>query len=427
MKIAVVCPQEESFWQSCRSITGGLREAYSQLSGCEVREFTLPFIPSVPHLLMIADDIGGFVPDLIVFLDTFPAYGTIVKRLSARYRVSSAKRSSPVFRFHVYGDFTLRAYQWQHWGADLVGFKVEWACASEKQRKLVESSLQRNANATWICPFPVAVEKFKFSHSSRLKTRKQLKLTSKTKVALYSGRLSLQKNIGALLRTFAALDHSDPYLLIIAGEMDDLGAPVGDVRISRGGYQKILEAETMHLPLNVRQRIKFLRGLSQGELRGLYNASDVFISASLQHDEDFGMAPAEAFVSGLPLVLTDWGGYSHFRKHGAVGNWVPVELTESGAAFQIRELANALQEAFNATHSIEMRKKLSKRAEKALSVASVTKAIKQRNSSEQPKAFTGFKEVVEELAKLFSGDPGHLIFQKFEQGSVYEQVYKNYV
>jgi hypothetical protein len=39
---------------------------------------------------------------------------------------------------------------------------------------------------------------------------------------------------------------------------------------------------------------------------------DVFCSPSTYHDEDFGVSAAQAGLSGLKLVLSDWGGHASF-------------------------------------------------------------------------------------------------------------------
>ncbi|MGZ3807168.1 MAG: glycosyltransferase, partial [Bacteriovorax sp.] len=58
--------------------------------------------------------------------------------------------------------------------------------------------------------------------------------------------------------------------------------------------------------------------------------SDMFISLSLYHDEDYGMSPAEAMACGLPTLLTDWGGYSSFASTAWPCQLVPVKITEFG-------------------------------------------------------------------------------------------------
>lgn len=49
-------------------------------------------------------------------------------------------------------------------------------------------------------------------------------------------------------------------------------------------------------------------------LQQAYNGSDVFVSLSLYHDEDFGYSPLEALSCGTPVVCTNWGGYRDFKK-----------------------------------------------------------------------------------------------------------------
>lgn len=62
------------------------------------------------------------------------------------------------------------------------------------------------------------------------------------------------------------------------------------------------------LPTSIQKRIFFKGSVPHKDLNLFYNAADLFVSLSLHHDEDFGMSVAEAMATGLPCVLTDWGG-----------------------------------------------------------------------------------------------------------------------
>jgi hypothetical protein len=48
------------------------------------------------------------------------------------------------------------------------------------------------------------------------------------------------------------------------------------------------------------------------ELNSYYNAADSFISLSTHHGEFMGAAALEAALTGLPLILTEWGGHKDF-------------------------------------------------------------------------------------------------------------------
>jgi hypothetical protein len=103
--------------------------------------------------------------------------------------------------------------------------------------------------------------------------------------------------------------------LVIAGEFDDIGVPY--LRLDRLPLTMEFEFYNMleTFPEKVKERILFLGNLNQEDLVKLYNGSDLYISLSTHNDEDFGMSPAEALCCGLPLVLTDWGGFKDFRNN----------------------------------------------------------------------------------------------------------------
>lgn len=81
------------------------------------------------------------------------------------------------------------------------------------------------------------------------------------------------------------------------------------------------------------------------ELRRLYQTADLFVLPSL--GECFGLVTVEAMASGLPVIMSDVGGYADLVEHGGNGLVVP-----SGDA---RELGEAIHTLLgNRTHRVAM-------------------------------------------------------------------------
>jgi glycosyltransferase involved in cell wall biosynthesis len=57
------------------------------------------------------------------------------------------------------------------------------------------------------------------------------------------------------------------------------------------------------------------------ELRRLYQTADLFVLPSL--GECFGLVTVEAMASGLPVIMSDVGGYADLVEHGGNGLVVP--------------------------------------------------------------------------------------------------------
>jgi alpha-1,6-mannosyltransferase len=112
----------------------------------------------------------------------------------------------------------------------------------------------------------------------------------KTRLLLYAGRLSQEKNLSVLAPMMALLaqDEQSDYRLVIAGD-----GPV---------------SKELHIALDALApaRSLFLGQCQPADLVKLYHAADFFIHPNPR--EPFGIAPLEAMAAGLPLVAPASGG-----------------------------------------------------------------------------------------------------------------------
>lgn len=69
--------------------------------------------------------------------------------------------------------------------------------------------------------------------------------------------------------------------------------------------------------------VHFLRP-AEDERRALYAAADCFLSPSDNIQETFGLTLAEAGISGLPVIASDFDGYRDIVVHGETGLLVPT-------------------------------------------------------------------------------------------------------
>lgn len=144
-----------------------------------------------------------------------------------------------------------------------------------------------------VCPRGVDWEHFSSRHRSALVRRHLLKKAegnSETRLLLYTGRLSPEKNLSLLVDMMEVLSRtSHDYKLIIAG-----GGPLENW-ISREG--KYRTAGRIHLVGHISDR---------EELACLYTNADAFIHPNPR--EPFGIAPLEAMAAGCPVVVPNAGG-----------------------------------------------------------------------------------------------------------------------
>ncbi len=80
--------------------------------------------------------------------------------------------------------------------------------------------------------------------------------------------------------------------------------------------------------------------LKQEALKELYWASDCFVYPTFHEDENFGMAPREAMLCGLPFVVTDFCGLGQLSE--ARGGIIKTYPTLGGVRYSIKNLRDKL-------------------------------------------------------------------------------------
>jgi glycosyltransferase involved in cell wall biosynthesis len=78
-----------------------------------------------------------------------------------------------------------------------------------------------------------------------------------------------------------------------------------------------------------------LDGNDKDVLEACWSAADVFLSLVDNIQETFGLTPVEAMAAGLPLVVSDWDGYSYTVRNEVEGFLIP---TLGGSAEQLGTL-----------------------------------------------------------------------------------------
>lgn len=308
-KIMIISSSEKSAWVSCQSITSNLQRSYQQVLPDAQYEF-LPHHALSVHCLELAKKIKDQNPDKIIFLDHKPSVALFLKSLCLIYQ----QVKMPEILVHVYGDFILKTPDWLDLGPHLKTMKMKLICASKRQKDLVQSLFEAEGDLVHQCPFPVRKDQF-YADDNLRKTGREKYGVGEELIFLYTGRISLQKNVVELARSFAEVLPSleRKAKLFIAGPFDDMGAPYLGLKTNTGSYQHKMMGLITELGLE--EKVFYLGNHDKQSLIELYNLSDVFVSISTHNDEDYGMSPAEAMCSGLPLILSDWGGYTSFKQN----------------------------------------------------------------------------------------------------------------
>ncbi|MCK5073149.1 MAG: glycosyltransferase family 4 protein [Bacteriovoracaceae bacterium] len=398
--IAIIRKKKKSSWISCQSITANLEQMYRiAFPDSKIRIFHTDTSMNQYETGQVANEIFDYHPEKIVFIDHHPHPGFLLKSLDLLY-----DENRPEFYFHVYGDFTLKPSDWLEVEHILQKAQTTFFCASERQVKLISSFINSdddNKKSIHYLPFPVNNDVFYFDSTNREEIRKELGIGKDDFMFLYTGRLSIQKNVLQLISIFGFLQEyniSRKSHLIIAGGVDDIGIPyIGESGFPGSfftTFSNVLENKILH---KNSKYIQYAGNLENEKLREIYNAADCFISLSTHNDEDFGMSPAEAMCSGCPLLLSDWAGYASFETiNKNACKLIPVDIQNKMIlpifGFAIKAMITTLKNSYNQ----EKRKQDAKHAANSLSIEKV--AIKLREFHEKtPPHFDSFNTL---LAKL---------------------------
>ncbi|MBL8203132.1 MAG: glycosyltransferase [Blastocatellia bacterium] len=160
--------------------------------------------------------------------------------------------------------------------------------------ELQQATTKRHERIVRVCPMGVNMDVFSPARRNRETRRKLLTLIAgneRTRLLLYAGRLSAEKNLPLLLDTMRCLRREEgrDFRLLIAGD---------------GPLANWLRQENLRQPNPPMHLLGQLQ--SREALADLYANCDAFVHPNPH--EPFGIAPLEAMASGLPLVAPKAGG-----------------------------------------------------------------------------------------------------------------------
>lgn len=383
MKIALVKKEATSFWKSCQSITNNLEKTYHHLAETtevSIEVFGLEDEAGYHQLCDLAQKIkeGGF--SHVAWIDHYPHPLAFLK---AYFEIYPTKDEAPEFIFHLFGDFVLQVPLWEEAVEILDGVSVSMISASHRQDDLVASLLSKDNKANHdVMAFPVDENIFTFSEEKRSEMRKKWDVPEDSLVFLYTGRLSYQKNIFDLIRSFATYrkNFENKAYLFLCGPMDDLGIPYLGKEALPGTFFFHWEEcfrETELKSLLNDGYVRYLGNVSTEELHANYCAADFYSSLSCHNDEDYGMSPAEATVCGLPCLLSSWGGFASFHKYFPNEvDLVPLSLNESRQAPQQVTIVKKMAVKSQSKLSNEERAKFGLRATHELGIVGSSEKLK---------------------------------------------------
>jgi glycosyltransferase involved in cell wall biosynthesis len=425
-KIACVFSFKMSSWVSCQKIVFNLVKAYQLNPDFELLNFNYSIDQDDQEIYQLAQKIAQSKPDVISVLDHKPHPAHLFVHLIKELKRLDRK---PRFIFHIFGDFSLNYKFWGELGKILEGFEVDFVVASKRQKILIDKFLQPEHQSI-VCPFPVDTKEFFYTPGLRIKQREDWGITDHDIAYVFCGRLSRQKRIHTLLKGFAELVESTQYPtshLFIYGTPDNVGDQFVGIWEVEGEYFRKINRIYKSLSLEVQERIHFMGGVPNAELRAVYQGADWLVNLSVHNDEDYGMSVAEALCSGLPAIITDWGGLASFEISNIKNATflIPTKIGQRSKIINYASFLNFLKLSLK-NNSTEKRKEISKATIETFTIEPVSKVISDLLST-SPKPFVGFNQFFEKVLQNVTFFQTPYITTRKHINTTYREIYSSYV
>jgi glycosyltransferase involved in cell wall biosynthesis len=423
-KFACIFSFKMSNWVSCQKIVFNLHKSYQLNPKLELLNFNFSHSQTSGEIVETAQAIVMARPDALVILDhqphPLPLLQIVLPMLGTK---------KPRIIFHVFGDFTLFYAQWDKLAQLLRGYEVDFIVASDRQKHLLDKFLPTPLSAH-VCPFPVDPHEFSYNPALRKLQRQEWGLKENDFAYVYTGRLSRQKRTHTLLRSFSDFlekSKSTNAHLFLYGNTDHIGDQFVGIWETEGEYFRKINRIYKSFSAEVQARIHFMGSVPNAELKTVYQGADMLVNLSVHNDEDFGMSVAEAQCSGLPSILTDWGGLASFQHESLpeVTTFIPVKIGEKSKLIHYGKILQAFDKTFEKGH-LKNRREISEVALARFSVEASSKTLA-KIIKKDPNSFTGFSSFFEKVLRhvIFANAP--YLTESKTINKLYREIYSSYV
>ena len=422
-KIACIFSFKMSSWVSCQKIVFNLHKSYQLHKDLELLNFNYS-VDQTPHETQ--KTIQGVIearPDSIVILDHKPHPLFLLQQILMKLDYK------PRIIFHIFGDFTLYYQQWSKLAAILKGYEVDFIAASERQKHLIDKFLQPSTKCH-VCPFPVDKHEFNYTPALRKIQREEWGLKEDDIAYVFTGRLSRQKRIHSLIKIFTEFlekTKTDKAHLFLYGNPDHIGDQfVGKWEVE-GQYFRKINKLYKSLPESAQKRIHFMGGVPNKELKSVYQGADWLVNLSVHNDEDYGMSVAEALCSGLPAILTDWGGLAGFYQPDEpdATKYIPVVIGKRNKLIDSRAVLRELESSLKTGH-FKRRKELSELALSSLGVEAGFKVVT-NVIAQKPQPFEAFTAFFNKVTDNVAFNQVPYLTDTKDINKIYREIYSSYV
>lgn len=415
-----------SSWVSCQKIVFNLHKSYQFKKSFELLNFNYSNDQTQDEIIREAQALVGSRPDVILILDHKPHP---LPMLQIILPMLEKEKIKPRIVFHIFGDFTLYYGFWDKLAILIEGYEVDFIVASDRQKHLIDKFLTLPMKSH-VCPFPVDKSEFFYNQSVRKLQRKEWGLAEDDFAFVFTGRLSRQKRTHTLLTAFSEFVEKTKTTkahLFLYGNADHIGDQFVGKWESEGEYWRKVSRVYKSLPEHVQAKIYFKGGVPNAELKGVYQGADMLVNLSVHNDEDYGMSVAEAQCSGMPSILTDWGGLASFQ-HPEIPEsvkFIPVKIGRKAKLIHYDSVVLAMEEALKNGHS-QNRERISELALTKFGVEAGNKIVTSILKSEG-EPFTSFTPFFEKVLEKYSLTATPYITDSKIINNLYREIYSSYV
>ena len=205
---------------------------------------------------------------------------------------------------------------------------------------------------------------------------------------IYAGRFISNKGIAQLVRALNIWPNKNTELTLVGDFEPDFF--IYHSNAYHTTFQDFFSREIIERSQNL--KINVHSAVNSERLKDLYWNSDCFVYPSFHEDENFGLAPREALLCGIPSVVTDYCGLGQLR--GSKGGILKTYPSLGGVRYSLLELRNEISKIQNWNHK-----------ERAESIHFNISFVKEECS--QVNALCSIKKVLEKL-KSTNIDPAPL-------------------
>ena len=206
--------------------------------------------------------------------------------------------------FYIHGFSSLYCWPLIEWGLDKILDRDDIFLAT-CQRDIVQLKLSLNTKNLFFVPFyiedhfsPPVIQSIECSDRFNFYT---------------ISRISEQKNIQIILYALYLIKEKgySNFIFHIFGDEDYLGSP--NMGIKSSAYLDYLKDLTKNLKL--REHIIFHGFINREQIPKWFDKKNIFLSASLHSDENFGVSVFRSLMRGHDCIISDWGGHADYIMH----------------------------------------------------------------------------------------------------------------